>query len=144
MKLLHNQVRQAEFCRQVFVAVPEAGADFKDLIKPEAWAHVHQQFQRGTRIEVMPEDGAYFAELYVTSVSLNAAHVVVLRKIDLDKVKENSVAKQSAFEYAYKGPVKLHCVIRKSDKEIVKDSLPSKKACLDWIEQNEKVTSQKD
>lgn len=113
------------------------GTPFEDLLKPDYWAHVAQKLRPHTLIKVIPEDGSYWAELLVLSCDRLWAKVFVLRHMDLTEVAEDPAAlasRMSEFDILWKGPVKKHVVVRKSDSTIVAEEIQTKGEAKIWLE----------
>lgn len=113
------------------------GTEFADLLKPEYWAHVAQKLRPHTLIKVIPEDGSYWAELLVLSCDRLWAKVFVMRHYDLTEAIENDEATASRlveFEIQWKGPVKKHVVIRKSDRSILAEGIQTKGEAQLWLD----------
>lgn len=73
----------AEYKRTLYCVMPEADTPLEAVLDPSYWAHVSAQLRTGDRIEVMPEDRAYFAELIVMSVGKLQAFCAPLFARDL-------------------------------------------------------------
>lgn len=131
MKILQAQVKPAEYVRTVYCLTAEHGAVLADVLKPESWAHVAKQFKPGDRIEVVPESGEWFAELYVRAVTPNDIRVVVLREVQLDAPVSAPVVDGVEFEVNYTKADKWR-VVRKADKVTVVSGLSSKTECEAW------------
>lgn len=133
-KLHASRFGLAEHKRRIFSIVPEHGTEFEEVLKPSFWSHIAVNLRISDRIEVLAEDGSYFAELIVRDAGNLFASVGVLRKIDLDPV--NSGEGSDGHEVAWKGPHRKFAVIRKSDDAIVKDGFDAKPAALAWLAGN--------
>lgn len=136
MKINVGNLKPAEFARNVFAATPDHGTVFEDILKPEYWAHVASKLHPTDRIELVAEDGSWFAELIVTAAARNWASVSVLRYVEISEAAKPA-AKTAQFEVAFKGQKLLHAVIRKSDKEIVKSGFAKAGEAAKWLEQYE-------
>lgn len=136
MSITQDRVKGAEFVRNIFSAIPEHGTPFEDILKPAYWSHVAAKFHPTDRIEVLAEDGSWFAELIVISAARNWASVSVLRFVELAEVV---TPKPQADQFAvqWKGQKLLHCVIRQSDKVIIKDSFSTAAEASKWLESYE-------
>lgn len=135
MKILKNRLTEAEFTRVVWTASPEQGTTLADMVKPEYWAHVAKYLKPGFRIEVMPEDGAWFAELYVRAVKEQAAVVHVLRAVTFDEAEPASADAQSYYA-KFCGPVAKWRVMRKSDNHVMAEGLETRPQAEQWIADN--------
>lgn len=133
MKILQAQVKQAEFIRTVWCLTAEHGVTLADVTKPESWAHVAKQFKAGDHIEVVPESGEWFAELFVRSVSPTDIKVSVLREVVFDAPAIAAPLPEGVeFEINYSKSDKWR-VIRKSDKAAVASGMASKLECEAWV-----------
>ncbi|HET7409258.1 MAG TPA: hypothetical protein VFJ13_03595 [Paracoccaceae bacterium] len=121
----------AEFERTVYVATPEHGTPYTDVLKREYWAHVGAMLKPFDRIEVRAEDGTWFAELIVRNAGPLFADVAELRKVDLD-VAEPPAA-DSAFEIKWRGPVLKFGVVRKADGGALKDGFATRDEAARWL-----------
>lgn len=125
-KIRSGQFKGAEFTRIIFSAQPDAGTGVEDLLRPDFWANIAEQLKPGARIEVMPIDGAYFAELLVLSSNRNAAVVVPLRVVDLvATVAITESGEDPEYSVKFRGPRKF-CVIRNSDGQPVIEDIDTK------------------
>lgn len=132
-KLLGNELRLAEYDRVLMVARPVAGTVLADMLPPEYWAHVVKNLRQGSRIEVLPAEGTWFAELFVRSVEEKAAHVFVLRFVDFDAEESAPVVEGEApYTMKFCGPVAKFRVTRVSDNETMIEGL-DKLGAQKWI-----------
>ena len=132
MPITQSKVRQAEFYRNVFVATPEPGTKVCELLKSEYWAHIAKTLHISDRIEVLPEDGEYFAELIVTGISQHRVTLVLLRVVPLEaEVPEEPAVRE--YEVTYRGPIAQHSVRKISDKSILKESFGTKAEAVKWL-----------
>jgi len=133
VKILQAQVKQAEFIRTVWCLTAEHGVTLADVTKPESWAHVAKQFKAGDHIEVVPESGEWFAELFVRSVSPTDIKVSVLREVVFDAPAQATESPDPAeYEINYSKSEKWR-VVRKSDKVAVASGMASKLECEAWV-----------
>lgn len=134
MKLIPNQLKQAEFARNILYAKPEANVTFEEVQKPEFWAHVAKPVKAGDRIEVVAADGSWFAELYVRSSAAQSLNVAVMRYCDFSKKSEVEEPAKTEPEYEVKfaGRAKWR-VMRKSDNAVMIEGLDTKEQAEEWI-----------
>ena len=119
--------------RNIFTATPEAGTPIEEVVKSEYWSHATRLFHPSDRIEVIPEDCSYFVELLVTNVELNRVKVIELRRVLLQEQVELSVDLAKDYEVKWRGNIKRHCVMRKSDKKLIKEDFASGKEAAQWL-----------
>jgi hypothetical protein len=137
-KLLSSRFKPAELVRIIYDAKPEAGTAFEDVLKPEYWAHLGETVRPGDRIEVTPEDGAYFAELLVRDCGRLWAKVELLRKVDfvaVDPAVETSTIDPS-HTVEWRGPNGKFAVLRHGragGKEVLHSGFETREAANAWL-----------
>jgi hypothetical protein len=101
----------------------------------------------GDTIRLIPEQNDYYALLIVMQAARGFAKVKVIDFVDLTQPTAIAGADGEALsddapfveperedlEVAYKGPHLKHCVIRKSDKQILKDCISTKVEAEQWV-----------
>lgn len=136
-KILQHGLRQADYTRNIWSIVPEAGTSLEDVLAPEFWANVSKSLKKGDHIDVVPDSGEYYAELFVVAAGDKFAKVVVLRRVDFTQPGIKSDA--SEFEAKHRGGAGWS-VIRKSDKSVMFEKAATKAEAEAWIaEHNELV-----
>lgn len=137
-KLHASRCQLAEQARNVYSAVVESGTTMEEVKEPSFWAHVSgpRNFRPLDRIEVMPEDGVFWAELLVLSAGPMFAKVHVLRHHEIGEVGTSSLS--DAFQVGWKGPVRQFAVIRAKDNAIMQDKFQTREAALGWLADNAK------
>jgi hypothetical protein len=141
-KLIVPRFKNAEYERTIYQACVEAGVAFEEVQNPAFWGHVGEKLRPNDRIEVIAEDGAYFAELLVISCDRLWAKTAVLRFVELsapDVSAELLSPLAAGYKVDYKGPHKKHVVIRLSDNEIVKDGIATKAEANGWVSEHVKT-----
>lgn len=140
-KLIVPRFKNAEFERVIYQACPENGVTFEDVCQPEFWSHVAEKLKPMDRIEVLAEDGSYFAELLVVDAGRLFAKVAVLRFVELASldVPEDLASTLAEFKVEFKGPTLKHCVIRQSDKQVVQEGIQRKADAEAWIREHLKA-----
>lgn len=136
-KVHANRFKSAEFRRNIWDAIPEAGTPFDDLLKPEYWAHVAANLRPWDRIEVRAEDGSYYAELLVRDAGRLWAKVECLRKHDLgaDTGQVPDVVADVTYSVQWRGPHSKHAVMRERGngaKEVLRDQFETREAAEAW------------
>lgn len=133
MQILQQQIKPAEFIRTVHTATPEPGTNLEDMLKPEYWTHVAKGLRKGDHIEVVAADGAWFAELFVRSVTDNAVTVAVLRQVAFDPPKQPAVAGEP-FTVKHRGGAGWS-VIRNVDKAVVFEKGATREEAEAWLDE---------
>lgn len=114
------------YSKQVrFREKPKAGTPFEKIIEPSWWAHVTAQMIVGEIIEVVPEDYAYYAELFILEVGPTWAKVAVTHKTDMVVAQDTA-----AVEIEWSGP---HTKFRvKRGAEVLQDGFLKKPEAEAW------------
>jgi len=131
-KLTAGRCKQAEFTRTLWSVYAEQGTPLEDVTKPAFWAHVAAKLKPLDRVEVYEETGKYWAELMVLSVGKMEARMTVLRKHDLQTPTVPAID-LGDYEVNWGGPHQKHRVVRKSDKEVIKDGFGTKEEAQLWL-----------
>jgi len=135
--IVPNRVKEASYVRNIFSATPEQGTPIATVVKSDYWAHATRLFHVLDHIEVVPEDGAYYVELLVTHVGKNFVRVVELRRTVLEEPFTTDEPTDSAYTLGHRGAIKLWCVMRKSDKQIIHEGSLTKKEAIQWLNEFE-------
>lgn len=140
MQILQNAVKQAEFTRVVYSATPDAGTKLADVLIPTYWAHVAKQFAANTRIEAIPADNTWFAELIVRNKGPEGVTVAVLRYTDFNEVQASAKpeAGAGAFRIGHTSSDKWR-VVRLADKTVVASGFDTRAAAETWLADNEQL-----
>lgn len=131
-KLMAGDFREADFYRVVFMACPPAGTPLEALLEPEFWVHIAKQVKPLCRIEVVPEDCSYFAELMVMGANSGGVRVKVLRHEKLE-IEAPEGAEDKDFKIEWGGPKSKWRVIRKSDRFMMRDGFAHKGEAQNWL-----------
>jgi hypothetical protein len=140
MALMQDKLNQAEYVRSVFAVTLPYGTPFDDIKNPAFWAHTAAKLHPTDRIEVVDEEGTYFAEVMVISCARNWAKVSILRFHELSESIPNAKDDASADiqdklgEYTVDWTQNTRArVIRKSDREVIKENFASKADATKWL-----------
>lgn len=137
MQILQNAVKQAEIIRLIHAATPDAGTKLEDVLKPEYWVHVAKQFAVNSRIEVIPADNAWFAELIIRTKTETGITVAALRYVDLNETV-SATQQPGGCKVGFSGADKWR-VVRLSDKKVVSSGHETKAAAEAWLAGNEQL-----
>lgn len=135
-KLPSSRFKLADYKRNEFRVSPEHGTTLEDIQKPEFWSHVAAHLAPFDTIEVIPEDGSFYAELLVITSGKQFATVKLLRQVDLgaQPAKEKPAAQiHPDYKVEWKGPTAKFCVIR-SDGEKMAEGLANKDEATAWLQ----------
>lgn len=123
-RLNDSRLKQAEFTRTIYQAVPEAGTPLENLLTTDCWAHVARRLKPTDRIEVLPEDGSYYAELMVLDCGRTWAKVAVINRVELQPVTK--MAEGAAYRVEWAGPHARFRVARVTDGEVMQDKFQTR------------------
>jgi len=157
LKIINPQFKPAEFTRTVYSATPEPGTIIDDVLSPSYWTHVATKLRKGDRIEVVPQDGEWFLELYVKAANKVEVFVTPMRKAvlseavakankkaredlaDIKSGKKKAPADDELEDYYVKfaGGAKWR-VMRKEGKEILEEGIASKELAQQWLDNYKK------
>ncbi len=128
----------AEFSMRRLVARPQRGLAYSELLKPAAWSHHTTQnvINPGTMIEVLPEDGSYYALLFVQSKNDSGIVVAEVLKKDLGPAANISVPAEEVF-VEWGGAHKWR-VVRASDSDVLVKDFVNEQDALGWVSNNRK------
>lgn len=133
-KILEKSFSQADYARQSFVARPAAGTPISDVMSNDYWSHVARKINPHDIIEVVPEDGAYYAKLLVLGRGNLWVKVYQLEYVEIEanteKVGESDIKK---FDVAFAGPHDKWRVVRKTDKLVVEKNFQSREDAEKWL-----------
>jgi hypothetical protein len=119
--------------------VPEAGTPFERVLEADYWANIAAKMRAGDTLIVMPDDGAWRAELLVWDVGHNYAQVSQVWKAERPQFAAAPGLSEDDFEVSFAGPIKKWRVIRKSDRAELKDGLPTRPSAEGWRDDHRKA-----
>lgn len=113
------------------IFAPE-GQSIENVCEKTYFEHVTRMLKPGFIVEVLAEDGTWYAELMVRAVSAREAQVGVLSHTVFDGTAEPSEV-DTGYEVKWRGPKGKFTVMRTSDGETVKAGFDSKEAASVWL-----------
>lgn len=133
-ELQPSRMKECEFERTVYTCTAHENTTPEDLLEPAYWTHVAEKFKPFDKVEARADDGTWYAEYLVleTSRRWTRMHLLMVHSLTTADVSVTQ-AKLQEFTVEYKGPHKLHCVIRVSDGAILKDELRTKADANAWL-----------
>lgn len=134
--LIDPRCKEASFVRNIWVATPDVKTPYEHVLKQEFWVHVAHKMKPMDRIEVHAEDGSYFAELMVIDAGKAFAKVAEMRKINFTRHEVGVDSDDYDVSFI---PAKRWRVIRKSDKQVMAEELPTKDEAMLWIANHKKT-----
>lgn len=132
----------AEFSLRRIVARPQRELPYTELLKASAWSHhTAGEINPGTLIDVLPEDGSYYALLIVQSKNNSGMAVAEIFKKDLGEAKLQPIAAEEVF-VEWGGAHKWR-VVRASDNDVLAKDFGNEQDALGWVTNNRKKTVSK-
>jgi hypothetical protein len=131
MAITTARMKPAAYVRNIYAVTPEAGTTVDAIQEKEFWVHLAGNLHISDRLEVIPEDFAYYAELLVTEVGRTWAKVKLLNLHRLDSAEE--VGLEPQHRVVWRGQKAKHSVVRISDNAVVKDGFDSKPTAVEYM-----------
>jgi hypothetical protein len=120
----------------------DGDTSIEEIARAPYWVHASAHLRMFDTIAVMPQNGAYYAELLVTNVITTSTGVKipslkVLMHIELKEVaapapepEVGEVHATDTYSVEWKGPAHRFCIIRKSDRALVEKGIAKKEDAL--------------
>lgn len=134
--LIKPQFRLAEYVRSTWSATPQAGTSPEEILKPEFWAHVAPELKAGDHIEVSPESGEWLVELLVRATG---AAGIVVHPLHVHNFTAPDLPESKDYEVKFGGSTAKWRVIRRADRHVVVEGLPTREAAEAWLANNSKT-----
>jgi hypothetical protein len=134
-RITEDRIKRAEGAFTTHAVTPYAGTTFKDLFDPAYWKHAARRFSPNDEIRAVPEDGSWYARLYVSYASINEVYVQELEYKQLDAT-DPSQTETEEYEAKWIAPPVRFGVIRKSDKEVIKSGFITREKAAEWMREN--------
>ncbi|NDG18445.1 MAG: hypothetical protein EB117_09255 [Betaproteobacteria bacterium] len=132
-KILEKSFSLADYARQTFVARPAAGTTIDDVLNENYWSNVAKKMNPHDIIEVVPEDGAFYAKLIITSRGNLWARVHKLEHVVIGAAPVANKKPVEGFEIGWAGPNDKWRVVRKEDKAVVGKNFTSREDADKWL-----------
>lgn len=130
-----NRIRNGEFIRVIYAATAFDGTLPEDLLKVDYWAHYSANFKPWDRVEVVANDGTWWAELVVLESGRNWTKMHLMRKINLTTtdVAQSGVPQLIEYQVKHRGPHSKWSVLRLSDGQVVHEGEEQKGGAETWL-----------
>lgn len=125
MAIIKTQMKQSEFVRNVWCI---KDATVEDVLKPEFFVHTGQYLKAGDKIELIPNDMSFYAELLVVSCGKQWAKV----KVIVHQKFDGPVKKEEKYSVNH-NPKQGWRVVRLSDKEVLSKDHPDRESAELWL-----------
>ena len=137
MALDPRRFTEAQYKFTAYSVTVPAGTKYEDLLKQDFLSNMAAKLRQYDRILVSIDTGEWFAEFIVTACSRTWAKLHPVYKLDLVSKEGESVEMDdethSQFEVKHRGPHLKWCVIRKSDKEPIKEQCENRQEAQAWL-----------
>lgn len=133
MSLDPSRFAANEYVNTDWTVTVEAGTSLDDVLNPAFFANVSVKLHAYDHIRVRIDTGEWYAELLVLDCARTWAKTIKLSEHKL--VKDGSPEQEADDQYFVKhnGPHFKFCVIRKADKEVIKDGFATKQEAHSWL-----------
>ena len=137
-KLAQADFSLTESVQVSHTAYPPVGTTREDVLNPLFWSHVAKSMRSSDTINVLPKDGAWYAEFLVIYADQIQAKVKELNYWVLEEIKESDLETE-LYQVKWISPPVKWGVVRKADKHVVKDSFPMKIEAVKWMQEHLKA-----
>lgn len=137
-KLQDRALLPAEFARQSWRVTPPSGVGIDEVLEPDYWANVASKLTPHDVVEVVPEDGAFYARLFVVSTGKLSAKMQKLEHVTFSgSQKKATKAAIGEYEVKFSGPSAKWRVHKEKDGALVTtDSFQTREEAEAWLEKN--------
>lgn len=115
---------------------PEADTPFEDVLKPGYFANIAARLRPTDIIEVRPEEGSYYAELFVWGAGKSHANVSTISYTRRPSGMTMKIVE--GFEIEFRAGPTMYRVIRTSDSKEIKSGFTNPDDATDWLIANRK------
>lgn len=136
MSLDITRFHEAEHVNRVWSITVDSNTSLAEVLKPAFLANVAHQLRPYDHLQVSVDTGEWYAELLVVSCGRVWAKLVPLVNLDLTS-KDADQLEGEAFEkfiVQYRGPHLKFCIVRREDKEPIKEMIQTKAEANAWLE----------
>ena len=137
-----QNIKSGDIERTIFRYQLDSSFTKEDLLKSENWRQVVKStpmLRVGDKIEVLRQDGAFYAELLVTGKSNDDLFTKIIVYKALEEKEAPLLAKaekEKTFTIAWKGPIKKFALLRDGDNKEIKDGFSSKEEANFYFKNN--------
>ena len=135
--LLPQNILGGEFARNVWTITADNAVTRADLADPKLYESIADKVRLGDQLEIMPEDGSWFAWLVVRNKERATVKTGLLMYKDFEDAAVPSET-IGALEVRWRGPRVRFGVVRKSDGAVLKENLMTRSDALAWAIEHER------
>lgn len=131
-----NSISELGYLRNSWDVIAARGVTIANVILPEYWLHVATKLRPTDKIEVIAEDGTWYAQLLVVNADRTWAKVFVLMHHDLTKATENTPARAEDEYDVEWTPAGKWTITKKTQKgqPPLKDGFLSRLEAYQWLD----------
>lgn len=133
-----SNVVATEYARNSFLVVPEYGTKLEEMFREEYWAMASHMLKCTDHIEVMAEDGSWYAEFIVLNSRQGWVKVGLINHKEFGGEAVEPV-NMDAYTVVWRGPKRKWSIERKSDNQIMKENFEDKTDAMAWIVGNKRA-----
>lgn len=133
MSLDPSRFHGDEYVNTNWTVTVEAGTSIEDVLNPAFFANIAVKMHQYDRIRVRIDTGEWYAELLVLDCARTWAKTFKLSYFELVKPGADDPAIDDQYFVKHNGPHYKFCVIRKTDKEIMKEGFATKQEAHAWL-----------
>ncbi len=122
----------AQHRRNVWRFVLPEGDTLDDALETDYWIHVSQRLTSLDTIEIVPDDGSFYAELLVRSLAFGQVSTGVIRLVKFNEVGESFQAIESQYTVKFKGPHEKWVVLS-ANGEVLVTKLDNEGVAHRWL-----------
>lgn len=139
-QLMPARFQGAEFVRNQWAVISEAGTPVEALSNPAYWAHVSAKMRPRDRVEVFCEDGSYYAEFLVLDAGKLFAKVALLNSYQISPVTPGSMGDlPPGYAVKYQGAQFKWSVLRGTER--LHDGSATEADARRWLDDHLKVVN---
>lgn len=120
-----------EFARNVWCLTVALGTKAEHLKDSRFWVNLAAMLKIGDHLEVMPQDGAWYAHLIIRNIDRTQVKTGLITFVEFE---DAAVPSQDIgdFEIKWRGPKLRFGVIRKSDQAVLRENFQTKTEAVVW------------
>jgi hypothetical protein len=133
-----TRVTLDEYVNQNWTVTVEAGTTIEDILKPEFFSNISSKMRPYDHMRVRTDAGEWYGEFLVLScgrvwAKLAPIFTMDLTSKDIELTQAGVADGMEQYEVAFRGPHLKFCIIRKSDRESIKEQLQTKAEAQAWL-----------
>ena len=132
-RLYEDRFCLLEHKNHVHFAQLEDQIDREHLLRPEFWSHVCGKITVGDIIIARNDSFTFWSELLVIDRGSGFVKVHILRWVDVTRADQTDAGTVDDYEIQFKGPERLHVVVRKKDGEVLQEKCRTKLDAQTWL-----------